>query len=96
MISLSHVTPAIFAMAMIVGGLGLGLAYFAFLRRTADLLAATDGGMVRPALLTLARLGAAVAAFALAARLGALPLLAGFGGFLIARGIAIHQARGTA
>ena len=78
--------------AMTVAGLALGLAYFAVLRRTAELLG-TGGGRLQPLLLTLARIAAAALAFFFAARLGAAPLLAAFLGFLAARAFALHRVR---
>jgi F1F0 ATPase subunit 2 len=76
-------------------GILLGLAYFACLRLTAEQFAA-GAGWAQPFLLTLARLAGAAAALALAARWGALPLLAGFAGFLLSRGIALRRARSIA
>jgi N-ATPase, AtpR subunit len=75
-------------------GLGatLGLVYFACLRKTVTLFAA-DGGWAGPAMLTVGRFVAAAAAFALAARLGAVPLLSGFAGFVLSRGIALRRVR---
>ena len=84
-----------FATAATVGGALLGLVYFACLRWTTELLA-TDGGWARPAVLTFVRFAAVTAAFGLAARWGAVPLLAGFAGFLVSRGIALRQARSAA
>jgi hypothetical protein len=73
-------------------GLGLGLLYFAALRRSASLLA--HGRHWRqPIALTLARAGAAVTVLALAARLGATVLLLAFAGFIVARSIALRTAR---
>jgi len=74
-----------------VGGLLLGAAYFVGVWRTAALVFAR-GGRMMPAALTLGRLVAAALVFAAAARSGALPLLAAFLGFLIARGVALHGA----
>jgi hypothetical protein len=76
-------------------GLVFGLAYFAALRRTADLFSAGKGYLV-PAALTLGRFAGAVAVFGLAAWLGALPLLAALLGFLLARTAALRTARRTA
>jgi F1-F0 ATPase (N-ATPase) AtpR subunit len=78
--------------AMAVAGLALGLAYFAVLRRTAELLG-TGGSRLRPLLLTLARIAVAALAFFFAARLGAAPLLAAFIGFLAARALALRRVR---
>ena len=73
-------------------GFGLGILYFAALRRTAALLA------VRPAILaavalTAARGAAAVGVFGFATWLGAGPLLSAFAGFLLARWSALRQVR---
>jgi len=76
-------------------GLVFGLAYFAALRRTADLFSAGKGYLL-PAALTFCRFTGAVAVFGLAAWLGALPLLAALLGFLLARAIALRTARRTA
>lgn len=76
-------------------GLGFGLAYFAALRRTADSYAAGLSWKV-PAGLTLGRIAAAVGFFSVAGRFGAMPLLAAFLGFLIARSVAARAAKGPA
>jgi N-ATPase, AtpR subunit len=81
--------------AALAVGVGLGLAYFAALRWTVSLYAAGSGWRV-PTMLTLGRIGAGAAILGLAARFGALPLLAAFLGFLIARGIALRAARRAA
>lgn len=80
--------------AMAVAGFAAGLAYFASLRRTATLLAAGRGwpGALS---LTLARFAAAALFLAFAASLGAISLLAAFGGFLLARAVAVRAARRT-
>jgi N-ATPase, AtpR subunit len=80
------------ASAMTLAGLAFGLAYFRALRRTVDLLAGRHGWAV-PIGLTLARVAGAVVLLTLMARLGALPLLGGFLGFLMARMIALRQER---
>jgi hypothetical protein len=72
------------------GGLILGIGYFLALRRTTALLAG-GRGWVGPAGLTLARIAVAAVLFGFAARLGALPLLTGFAGFLLARAIALRS-----
>jgi F1F0 ATPase subunit 2 len=95
MIHLTTAPTLALATAMMVGGAVLGLTYFACLKWTTDLFAA-EGRWARLALLTLARLVAVVIAFALAARLGAIPLLAAFAGFLVARSIALRQGRRAA
>jgi hypothetical protein len=80
------------AAAMAVAGLVFGLGYFAALRRTVSLYEAGQGvgGAVA---LTLLRVAAAAVFLMLAARLGALPLLTGFLGFLLARLLALRAAR---
>jgi F1F0 ATPase subunit 2 len=85
--------PVLGKMAVAVpAGLALGVAYFAALRRTTDLYAAGRGWTI-PASLTLGRLVAAAGFFALAANFGAMPLLAVFSGFLIARGLALRAVK---
>jgi hypothetical protein len=76
-------------------GLAFGLAYFAVLRRTVDLHAAGHGLLV-PALLTIGRLATAILLLGVAARVGALPLLSSFIGFLLARTLALRGMQGTA
>ena len=66
-----------------VGAL-LGVAYFLMLRRAVDVLA-RDGATLQAVPLFLARAGAAVLAFWVAAQAGPWPLLATAGGFLAAR-----------
>jgi len=78
-----------------VAGFGLGLVYFAALRRTADLFAASGRGFLQ-ALLTLARLIGIAAFLSLAASYGALQLLLVFLGFLGARALALCGAFRTA
>ena len=74
-----------------VGGL-IGAAYFAALAWNVRLY--TGHGIVWNALLLhLARLGVAVAAFALCARQGAPPMLASFAGFLAIRTVAMRTLR---
>jgi len=81
--------------AWTLGGFLFGLAYFTALRRTIDLF--TGGrGRLFPAALTLGRLTGVILFLGLAARVGALPLLTGFLGFLLARGLALRTARRAA
>jgi hypothetical protein len=87
-------TPVL-ASATALLGLTLGLLYFRALQRTSDLLV-SGHGWLRPAALTLARLMGAVLVLTFMARLGAMPLLAGFLGFLLARMTALHSARSAA
>lgn len=80
------------AAAMALVGFAFGLVYFRALRRTVDLLAGRQG-WAAPIGLTLARVAGVVVLLTLMARLGALPLLGGFLGFLTARMIAVRHAR---
>jgi len=75
--------------AMALAGFAFGAAYFTAVQRTALLLAARRGWLM-PLVLTLARIGAAVAFLAFAARMGAFLLLAAFGSFLLARAAALR------
>lgn len=79
------------ASGMALAGLVFGLAYFRVLRRTVDLFAG-GRGWVGPAALTLARIAGAVIVLSYMVRLGALPLLSGFLGFLLARIIVLRSA----
>jgi hypothetical protein len=83
------------ASACAAAGFVFGLAYFAALRRTTHLFS-SGGGYVVPVALTVGRFAGAVVLFGLAARLGALPLLAAFLGFLLARTVAVRASRRTA
>ena len=88
------ITPALILGIAVVAsfafaGLAFGLAYFAVLRRTVDLHAAGHDRFA-PTILTLGRLAAAALLLAGAASIGALPLLASFIGFLLARAVALR------
>ena len=74
-----------------VGGL-IGAAYFAALAWNVRLYTG-QGAVWNALLLHLARLGVAVAAFALCARQGAPPMLASFAGFLAMRTVATRTSR---
>jgi len=88
-----HALPTIAAaLAAAAAGLLFGGVYFRALRIGVAAMAA-QGGWRRLLLLTLARLGIAVLLFAMAARLGALPLLSAFAGFLLARRRALRGGR---
>lgn len=91
MTALDFAIAAVFATA----GLLSGQAYFAALRRSVELYAAGSFRLV-PAGLTLARIAGALLFFGLAARVGALPLLAAFLGFLLARSLALGSVRRSA
>lgn len=86
------VSVASLSAAMAAAGFAFGLAYFAALRRSIAFLAAS-ADWHRPIALTLGRLAAAALFLLLAAKLGALPLLAAFVGFLAARAVALRAAR---
>lgn len=81
--------PIAFAAAI---GVMLGLAYFHLLRRSVERLA-EGRGRAEAAVLALARLAAAVLVLWWLASLGAMPLLAGALGFLLARSLALRSAR---
>lgn len=78
--------------AMLLVGIGLGFAYFAAMRRSAESYLAGRGWII-PLALTAARLAGAVVVLAVAAHFGAGSLLAAFGGFLIARVIVLRRVR---
>lgn len=79
------------AVLMASGGFAMGLLYFAGLRRTVDLIVAGRERFNHPAL-ALGRIGAAAICLAFAGVVGAVPLLATFLGFLLARNLAMHTA----
>jgi N-ATPase, AtpR subunit len=95
-----RMTMPIFALGFAVAtallaGLAFGYAYFAVLRRTVDLC--TGGhGLLIPVILTVGRLATAILFLGVAARIGALPLLLAFLGFLVARRFALLTARRAA
>ncbi len=78
--------------ALALAGFVFGLLYFAAVQRTAILFAAGRGWFA-PVALTIARIGLAATFLALAARLGAAPLLTAFAGFMLARALALRLAR---
>ncbi|HUZ74187.1 MAG TPA: ATP synthase subunit I [Stellaceae bacterium] len=78
--------------AMAVAGFLFGLGYFATLQRTVGLFVSRHS-LLGPAALTLGRIAAAAVFLTLAAKLGALPLLAAFLGFLVARAYALRAVR---
>jgi hypothetical protein len=77
---------------MAVAGLAFGFIYFASLKRSVTLFVGGKGWL-GPLVLTLGRIGAAVAFLFVAAKLGAAPLLASFIGFLMARALALRAER---
>jgi hypothetical protein len=80
------------AAAWTAGGLAFGLVYFAALRRTVDIYGVGQGRLV-PAALTVGRFVAAIVFLGFSVRFGALPLLAAFLGFLMARLAALRTSR---
>ncbi len=77
--------------ASFVAGIAVGLAYFALLVRTVRLF--TGGAHTLPVIaLYAARAALAIGAFLGLAALGGLPLLAGLGGFVVARLIVQRHA----
>jgi len=87
-------TDAALAILMALAGLALGLVYFASLKRSVTLFVGGKNWLA-PLMLTLGRIGAAVALLYVAAKLGAAPLLTAFIGFLIARALALRAERRT-
>lgn len=86
-------TPPIELMlVMALAGLILGFAYFVALRRTISLFVG-GRGWFGPVVLTVGRLAVMAVALTVAARLGAMPLLAAFVGFLAARFVAVRAVR---
>jgi len=83
---------ALLAAACFLGGIVLGIGYFALMRRTVLLFVAGRQRAIAAAL-TLLRLLGVLGVLALVARLGPLPLLACFAGFLAARGRAIRAEK---
>ena len=91
----SSLTP-MFAIAVTTAfsGFAFGVFYFAALERSVTLFA-SDRRWLGPLALTLARMAAAVLFLGLAAKLGALSLLAALLGFLLARAVSLRAARRT-
>lgn len=78
--------------APLLAGFLFGLAYFYAVRLTAQNLAERKSWSI-PVLLTVARLAGTVLLSLYLVQFGALPLLSGFVGFLVARAIVIRPAR---
>jgi F1F0 ATPase subunit 2 len=87
-------TGVSFLFAVAFAGLVVGLVHFAALWWTTELYSAS-GGHLAAAALTLSRFAGTIVFLGLAASLGALPLLASFLGFLLARTLALRAARRT-
>ncbi len=83
------------AAALAVAGVVLGRCYFEVLRWSVARYASGRSSALQGAALALARILCAAALLAVAARLGALPLLAAFLGFIVARTWALRAARST-
>lgn len=79
------------ASAMLAVGIAFGLAYFRALRWT--IRRRGTHTLVIHVVASLVRLLGAALLFGAAARLGALPLLAAFAGFLLARAISMRAVR---
>jgi hypothetical protein len=79
------------ASAMLAAGLLFGLVYFRTLRWTVQLYESRR--LAAPAALTLGRFAGGALFLGFAARLGPLPLLAAFLGFLLARALVLHTIR---
>ena len=82
------------ALAAALTGLVVGLVHFAALWWSIERYSAGRGQLAAAAL-TLGRNAGTIVFLGLAARLGALPLLASFLGFLLARTLALRAARRT-
>lgn len=80
------------ALLMALAGLAFGLVYFASLKRSVTLFV-VGKDWLGPLALTLGRIGVAVTLLYVAARLGAVSLLAVFIGFLMARALALRAER---
>lgn len=78
---------------MLAAGIAIGFAYFRALRWT--IRCGAKHPLVIHAVASLARLLAVAVFFGFAARLGALPLLAAFAGFLLARALAMRAVGGV-
>jgi F1-F0 ATPase (N-ATPase) AtpR subunit len=81
------------ALGWAMAGLAFGLAYFAALHHSVGLYAGRRGRLL-PAALTVGRIAAAIAFFGIAVRFGAMALIAGFAGFVLARTVALRWVRG--
>lgn len=92
--TLSSITPIAVATiaAMACAGFAVGAGYFAMSKRTAALIL-DHHGWAMPVALTLIRFAAVAVFLTVAAKAGAATLLAAFGGFLIARSVALRAAR---
>lgn len=78
--------------AWALGGVGLGVAYFRFLRHSAGLMVAGEVGPGRALVLVLFRVAGLGGILLIAAMQGALPLLAAALGVMIGRQVVMRQA----
>ena len=88
-------TGVSFVFAAAFAGVVVGLVHFAALWRSIELYSAGRGQLAAAAL-TLGRIAGTIVFLVLVVRLGALPLLSSFLGFLLARTLALRAARRTA
>ena len=88
-------TGVSFVFAAAFAGVVVGLVHFAALWRSIELYSAGWGQLAATAL-TLGRIAGTIVFLVLVVRLGALPLLSSFLGFLLARTLALRAARRTA
>ena len=87
---LAYATPPV--LAAFLAGLLVGLAYFALLRRSVRLLVRPES-IGSAVVLTLGRIAGVGGFLVVMARLGALPLVVSFIGFLAARTMTVQRAR---
>jgi hypothetical protein len=91
--TLEHVSIVVPAAAAALTGFIFGLAYFAAMRATVARIVAGAGWLL-PTAFTAARMIAMAMLLFLMVRFGAVPLLAAFIGFLIARQFALRDRSG--
>ena len=92
---MNNISPPVMialALPMALSGFAFGLVYFAALERSV-ILFASNRDWLGPLALTFARVAAAVLFLGLAAKLGALFLLAAFLGFFLSRFVSLRGAR---
>ena len=86
-------TAILVAIASVVAGFALGLAFFTLLGANVRLY--TQGNRGLGIALHVVRLGVIAAAFFVLARFGALALIAGLSGFVFARFVAVRRRKET-
>jgi hypothetical protein len=94
MINISPPPMIALVVTMAFSGFAFGVFYFAVLERSVTLFA-SNHRWLGPLAFTLGRMAAAVLFLGLAAKLGALFLLAALLGFLLARAVSLRAARRT-